>query len=261
MKTHRALAAIALCAAAASPAAVRAQSLAQRVSGADGIVQIIYPSRPGACGDGRSNIGHVFGHSMSGGGVDDGDSRWGRRVCLPGPVRLEATVLDGEVTRLRPHVGPVPSEVAADRRIDVAASDAAEWLGRVVSSGTSRAANDAILPLVLADAPDPWPLLLRVARDDDRPRSVRTSALFWIGNAIIDRLGLDDHATDTPDDEMRSQAVFVLSQRPRSESIPELIDIARENKHAAARRAAIFWLGQSGDPRAAGVFAALLGAR
>ena len=249
--------AIAICAA---PAVLAAQSLAQRVSASEGVAQIIYPSRPGACGDGRSFIGHVFSHSMSGGGVDDFGART-QRPCVPGPVRLEVTVLDGEVTRLRPHVGPVPREATDGRTIEAAASDAVAWLGGLVANGTGRAANDAILPLVLAAAPDPWPLLLRVARDENRPRSVRTGALFWIGNAIIDRLRLDDRGADTPDDEMRSQAIFVLSQQPRSEGIPELVDIARQNRHAAARRAAIFWLGQSGDPRAVDVFAELLGAR
>lgn len=255
---HRALAVMAAC---AVPAALAAQTLGQRVAAADGVVQIVYPSRPGACGDGRSYIGHVFGHGTSGGAVYDGRTGRSERACLSGPVRVEATVLDGEVTRLRPHVGPVPGDAPRDRRIDASASDAAAWLAQLVSSGTSRAADDAILPLILADAPDPWPLLLRVARDEDRSRSVRANALFWIGNGVIDRLGLDDAASNTPDDEMRSQAVFVLSQRPRSESVPELAEIARANKHASARRAAIFWLGQSGDSRAADLFAELLGAR
>jgi HEAT repeat protein len=60
---------------------------------------------------------------------------------------------------------------------------------------------------------------------------------------------------------MRTQAVFVLSQRPKSESVPDLIELARSSKHPSARRAAIFWLGQTGDPRAADVYADLLGLR
>ena len=63
------------------------------------------------------------------------------------------------------------------------------------------------------------------------------------------------------DDEMREQAVFVLSQRRKTESVPELIDLAKNAKHPAARKAAIFWLGQSGDPRAVDVYAELLGLR
>ena len=238
-----------------------AQTLSQRVLTTDGRVEIVYASRPAACGDGRSYIGHVLGHTVAGTGVYERNSGWPERPCLPGPVRLEATVLDGEVTHLRAYVGPLATAVAGARTIEVPASEAASWLGQLVASGRSPVAGEAVLPLVLADAPDPWPLLLRVARDDDRPRALRTDALFWLGNGVIDHLGLDDRASETPDDEMRSQAVFVLSQRPRGESVPELVEIARANKHASARRAAIFWLGQSGDPRAADTFAELLGTR
>jgi HEAT repeat protein len=118
------------------------------------------------------------------------------------------------------------------------------------------------MPLVLADAPDPWPLLLRIARDDERPRNVRSSALLWLSNAVTDHLGISRRdGRESDDDQVREQAVFVLSQRPRSESVPELIDIARVAKNPAARRAAIFWLGQTGDRRAADVFAELLGSR
>jgi hypothetical protein len=245
----------------ASAAPCAAQSLAQRVRATDGRVEIVYPSRAGACGDGRSYIGHVFDHTVSGGGVYERNSGWPERPCLPGPVRLEATILDGDLTRLRAYVGPLPSEIAAARRIDVSSAEAAAWLGQLVASGGTRVAGDAILPLVLADGPEPWPLLLRVARDEERPRSVRGDALFWLGNGVIEHLGLDERDAQTPDDEMRSQAVFVVSQEPRSESVPLLVEIAKTNKHPAARRAAIFWLGQTGDPRAADTFAELLGAR
>jgi hypothetical protein len=39
------------------------------------------------------------------------------------------------------------------------------------------------------------------------------------------------------------------------------MDVARTATHASAKRSAIFWLGQTGDPRAADVFAELLGLR
>jgi len=37
-----------------------------------------------------------------------------------------------------------------------------------------------------------------------------------------------------------------------------LIELSRSSKHASVRRSAIFWLGQTGDPRAVDVFAELL---
>jgi HEAT repeat protein len=91
---------------------------------------------------------------------------------------------------------------------------------------------------------------------------VRQSALLWLSFAVTDHLGISDadaHASD--DDEMRAQAVFALSQRPKGESVPDLIDVTRTTRSAAARKAAIFWLSQSGDRRAADLYAELLGIR
>ncbi|HEY9225626.1 MAG TPA: HEAT repeat domain-containing protein, partial [Gemmatimonadaceae bacterium] len=63
------------------------------------------------------------------------------------------------------------------------------------------------------------------------------------------------------DDEMRTQAVFVLTQQSKSEKVPELINLVRNSRYPAVRKAAIFWLGQTGDARAADVYAELLGLR
>jgi hypothetical protein len=237
-----------------------AQSVSERVTSSDGLVQVIYPSRPTACGDGQSTISNVLGRSnyYSGNSEFSGHGRWSDRPCVHGPARAVATVVGREVTRLRVYVGPVPTASAETRSMTLTASEAATWLGDLASRGTGRVASDAMLPLILADIPDPWPLLLRIARDDNRPREVRRNALTWLANGVTDHLGIADSRDDSEDDEMRTQAVFVVSQRPRGESVPELIELARSAKHASARRSAIFWLGQTGDPRAADVFAELL---
>lgn len=236
---------------AAVPTLAAAQSIAQRVAAANGPIQVVYPSRPSACGDGTSNIQHVLD--------DHGNDGWSNRPCVHGPARVVATVIDGEVTRLRAYVGPVPRSGMAT--IDATAADAAAWLSSLVTHENSRVASSAILPLVLADAPDPWPLLLRVARDGDQGQSVRREALMWLGMGAVEHLGIEQAGADSPDDEMRTQAVFALSRRPRAESVPTLIDLARSAKYPSAKRSAIFWLGQTGDPRAADVFAQLLGLR
>ena len=56
----------------------------------------------------------------------------------------------------------------------------------------------------------------------------------------------------------REQAVFALSQRPRDEGVPALISVARTNKDPEIRKKALFWLGQSHDPRALDLFEELL---
>ena len=57
---------------------------------------------------------------------------------------------------------------------------------------------------------------------------------------------------------MKKRAVFSLSQLPKDEGIPLLINIARTNKNAEVRKQAMFWLGQSRDSRAIDFFAEIL---
>src|SRR5262249_16371953 len=172
-------------------APLAAQDLAKRVTSSDGLVNVIYPSRPSVCGDRRSFMGNVLGtdRMYSGDVVWRGhdSERW--RVCVHGPARVAATVLDGEVTRLRVFVGPGPTPAPDARTISASPVEAVAWLSGLASRGSSRVGSDAVMPIVLADAPDPWPFLLRLARDDDRPRNVRQSALFWLSNAVSEHLG------------------------------------------------------------------------
>jgi HEAT repeat protein len=60
------------------------------------------------------------------------------------------------------------------------------------------------------------------------------------------------------DRDVREQAVFALSQRPREEGIPALINIVRTNRDPEIRKKALFWLGQSNDPRALDLIEELL---
>jgi hypothetical protein len=245
-------------------APISAQSLASRVTASDGVVQIVYPSRPGACGDGQSFIGNLFGNGRYQSGAMNWSSRdgWSTRQCVHGPARVVATVVSGEVTRARAFVGPIPPSSADVRTIGVSAAEASSWMGDIVSRGTSRVASELVLPLILADGPEPWPLLIKVARDENRSRDLKRNVMLWLSNGVSEHLGLaDSDDGSSEDEEMRKQAIYVLSQRPKNESIPQLIEIARSLKHPASRKTAIYWLGQSGDPRAVDVYAELLGIR
>jgi HEAT repeat protein len=57
---------------------------------------------------------------------------------------------------------------------------------------------------------------------------------------------------------VRKQAVFALSQRSAEEGVPALIRIARSNPDPELRKTALFWLGQSDDPRALDLFEEIL---
>src|SRR5690242_196684 len=131
----------------ALPASLTAQTIAQRIARAERPVQVVYPSRPSACGDGRSYVGHVLGdrsyYEMGDGIYSRGGSR---SECVHGPARVLVTVIDGQVTRLRAYVGPVPTNGDAET-ITVSASDAASWLSSLIANDNSRVGSNAILPL------------------------------------------------------------------------------------------------------------------
>jgi HEAT repeat protein len=44
--------------------------------------------------------------------------------------------------------------------------------------------------------------------------------------------------------------VFALSQMDANDGVPKLIEVAKTNRNYVVRKEAIFWLGQSEDPRA-----------
>lgn len=94
--------------------------------------------------------------------------------------------------------------------------------------------------------------LLGVAKDRALDAETRKQALFWAGQsgvAVKDLAEIYDAGGD--DRELRNQVIFVLSQRRRDEAaMDKLFDIAQREPDAELRKQAIFWLGQSKDPRA-----------
>jgi HEAT repeat protein len=57
---------------------------------------------------------------------------------------------------------------------------------------------------------------------------------------------------------VKKKAVFALSQMPKDEGVPKLIQVAQTNKNPEVRKQAMFWLGQSGDRRAVEFFEKIL---
>jgi HEAT repeat protein len=101
--------------------------------------------------------------------------------------------------------------------------------------------------------------LIRMAHDDES-RHVRGQALFWLAQKAGHRAAgtITDAIENDPDTSTKRSAVFALSQLPKDEGVPLLIQVARTNKNPAVRKQAIFWLGQSGDPRALAFFEQVL---
>ncbi|HET6579551.1 MAG TPA: HEAT repeat domain-containing protein [Gemmatimonadales bacterium] len=233
------------------PAALEAQSLAQRVASlGDGTLRLSFAARAGVCGNGR-------GITIA----SDDDAEW-ESSCAPGPVRVSLRVSDGRVAaahtyvggRWRPGQGPT-----TDLGIVSSPRAAADLL--VLAEQTRGDAEELVTAATLADSAVVWPGLLRIARRTDLPLDTRRRAVFWLGQAASEAAarGLDSLTADDREDlEIRKQAVFALSQRPAGEAVPALIRIVRTSPRAELRRTALFWLAQSEDPRALTLFEEIL---
>jgi HEAT repeat protein len=95
--------------------------------------------------------------------------------------------------------------------------------------------------------------LLELAANEREPLEMRKKAVFWAGQsgaALTELSELYDRLTTR---EVREQVIFVLSQRSEAAAVDRLIQIARSERDPELRRKAIFWLGQSEDPRVAQV--------
>ncbi len=140
---------------------------------------------------------------------------------------------------------------------NVKADDSATWLASIVNSAASvargdRVVNTAVAALGMHEGAAASRSLVSIARSHGVAK-VRSDALFWLSQRAGDQLAertIVEAVERDPDTDVRTRAVFALSQLPRDEGIPRLIDVAKNNRNAAVRKQAMFWLGQSNDPRA-----------
>ena len=92
--------------------------------------------------------------------------------------------------------------------------------------------------------------LIDLARDKSISIEARKNALFWAGQNGADMrqlVGLYDEMKGESD--IQNQLIFVFSQRRDRDAIDKLMDIASNDPDRELRKQAIFWLGQSKDPR------------
>ena len=227
-----------------------AQSLSERIKASkDGRVRLSFAARAGVCAD------DGFGPGRS-------TDEW-QPDCRPQLVRVALRVASHGVHSVKSYVGGrwLPDTAAVDLGT-VGAREAGEYFLALSERDTAgQLDGDALLPAVLADSITIWPALLRIARSPRLPQETRGRAVFWLGQAAGAAAGqaVDSIASDERGDrEVRKHAIFALSQRPTNEGVPALIRIARANTDAELRKTALFWLGQSGDPRAVSLFEEIL---
>ena len=254
---------------AATPIPGLAQStLAQRVSRApDGVVHVRFAARPGTCGDGRDLIGFrkaLFAESFQSIG------NWDAPNCRPGPMRVELSVVNGTVTRVKPYVGgdwPRTSGRVTDLGSVTSAEAASYFFALVPQIERNGDKARLLLPAVLADDPGAMPQIISLARDESRLQDTRRQAIQWIGllgdAKVVPVLvafareggagptgGDIDEDDETPGKKgLGTSAMAALSTLENGVGVAALIDLGR-NGTSGTRASAVFWLGQTADPRA-----------
>ena len=242
----------------AVPQKGKAQSIAQRVSAApDGKVRFSFAAKPGICGHNNS-ISHGKSSRYNWDSKASADVDYDVE-CDTDPVRVVLQVRDGDVRSLRTYVGGRwRSGTGVTDLGTVSTRAASDYLLSLASDRDGAVAREAIMPATLADSVIVWPGLAKIARDLDRPSSTRKQALFWLSIAAGERVDQDGDDSEDPAADVKKQAVFALSQHRGRESVSTLIEVARKNRDSDVRRTALFWLGQSNDPRAVSVFEEIL---
>jgi hypothetical protein len=108
----------------------------------------------------------------------------------------------------------------------------------------------AIFVVSESDQQDAIPEIIRIAKADP-VSSVRGQALFWLAQKASQQAeaAITDAMEKDPDTDVKRKAVFALSQLPPEKGVPLLLKYA-ESGNPVIRKEAIFWLGESEDPRA-----------
>lgn len=206
-----------------------------------------FAARPDVWGDGRHwNMGSR-------------DRGMRRCDCTNGPVIVRVVTERGRPVEVHSQVGGLAGEGRQLGAVPAAAG--AEYLMRLAAHMPEEPAKQALQAAVVARGVVVWPELLSISKDRTRPSDVRSAALFWVAQEAGDAAAaeLEGIAVASDEDtEVQEAAVFAITQLPGDDGTDLLLQLARENRNPEIIESVYFWLGQSGDPRAAALFEEVL---
>jgi HEAT repeat protein len=234
---------------------VSAQTLESRVAGApNGNVTFRFASRADVCGDGRT---YIRADDMWMGSFNDGVRSM---ECERGPIRVLLTRDGKEILRISTYAGPVAEEPGATNLGAVPAREAAAWLLGIAARIDGRPGRDAIMPAALADSALVTRELLAIARNADRSREIRRSALSWVvrrrgevGELSADEVSRTLVTIARDENEVRTvrdQALSSLARLETQSSLDALVSMTTGTTEAWLARRAVEMMASSGDPRA-----------
>lgn len=192
-------------------------------------------------------------------------------VPSPGPIALEpadtifvlARLEGGTVSRIRIFSSGCPLDLGG-RTLHwlsgVSERASVDWLSRFTTAGApNRLLDSALAALAMHRSPLALEHLLATARNGTTAHA-RGQALFWLAQRAGDQAvgAISEAIASDPETDVKRRAVFALSQLPKDQGVPLLIGVARTHANPAVRKQAMFWLGQSRDPRALQFFQDIL---
>ena len=134
-------------------------------------------------------------------------------------------------------------------RDDMSDDDVA-WFRSLYPNLSPKLRDNVFLAVSRSDSPRASRWLSSVVEDTRETEHTREQAMFWLGQGrspTQDLVRLYEHLPETT---LRTHYTFVLSQRRDREALDKLIDVAQHDADRSVRHQALFWLGQSKDPRA-----------
>jgi HEAT repeat protein len=135
---------------------------------------------------------------------------------------------------------------------DEGGADALPFLIELYSSITNVDLRRQILFAVSeTGSPDAKPWLLERARDTTEALDVRRQALFWTAEVGITAEELTELYRSFDEPGFREHLIWLIAEEGGDDSVELLIEIARNDPDPDMRTKAIFWIGDSDDPRAA----------
>jgi len=192
-------------------------------------------------------------------------------------AKADRKIANGAISAIAMHRAPA-ADAALDRlsapsHTEETRRQAAFWMGnargrhgyeslqRILRDDPSdRVREHAVFALTQSKEPEALPAIARIAHDD-KSAHVRSQALFWLAQTAgrqISEAAIRQAIDNDPETQVKKKAVFALTQMKNGDGVPLLIEIARNNRNAVVRKEAMFWLGQSKDPRATQFFEELL---
>jgi HEAT repeat protein len=213
-----------------------------------------FASRADVCGDGRT---YIRADDMWMGSFNDGVRSM---ECQRGPIRVLLTRDGKDILRIATYGGPLAEEPGATNLGTVPATEAASWLLGIAGRIDGRPGREAIMPAALADSALVTRELLAIARNTDRSRELRRSALSWVvrrrgerGELTADEVSRTLVTIARDENEVRTvrdQALSSLSRLESQSSLDALVSMTTSTTEAWLARRAVEMMASSGDPRA-----------